>query len=136
MVELPLRHPELWTNLGINTPRGVLLTGPSRCGKTAMARAVAANAGVYFFVINGPDPEVIISKRAGESETNLRRAFEDAEENAPDYNGAIIFIDEIDSIAPRRDKAGGGGGEAHSEPAPDFDGRAEAVVVRDCNCHD
>ncbi len=104
LVELPLRHPELWTNLGINTPRGVLLTGPSGCGKTAMARAVAAETGAYFFVINGPE---VISKRAGESETNLRRAFEDAAANAADYNGAIIFIDEIDSIAPRRDKAGG-----------------------------
>jgi transitional endoplasmic reticulum ATPase len=104
LVELPLKHPELWTKLGINTPRGVLLTGPSGCGKTAMARAVAAETGAYFFVINGPE---VISKRAGESETNLRRAFEDAEANAADYNGAIIFIDEIDSIAPRRDKAGG-----------------------------
>lgn len=104
LVELPLKHPELWTRLGINTPRGVLLTGPSGCGKTAMARAVAAETGAYFFVINGPE---VISKRAGESETNLRRAFEDAEANAADYNGAIIFIDELDSIAPRRDKAGG-----------------------------
>ena len=104
LVELPLKHPELWTKLGINTPRGVLLTGPSGCGKTAMARAVAAETGAYFFVINGPE---VISKRAGESETNLRRAFEDAEANAADYNGAIVFIDEIDSIAPRRDKAGG-----------------------------
>lgn len=104
LVELPLKHPELWTKLGINTPRGVLLTGPSGCGKTAMARAVAAETGAYFFVINGPE---VISKRAGESETNLRRAFEDAEANAADYGGAIVFIDEIDSIAPRRDKAGG-----------------------------
>eukprot|EP00565_Helicotheca_tamesis_P008540 CAMPEP_0185727986 /NCGR_PEP_ID=MMETSP1171-20130828/3493_1 /TAXON_ID=374046 /ORGANISM="Helicotheca tamensis, Strain CCMP826" /LENGTH=907 /DNA_ID=CAMNT_0028396637 /DNA_START=202 /DNA_END=2922 /DNA_ORIENTATION=+ len=104
LVELPLRHPELWGKLGINPPRGVLLTGPSGCGKTAMARAVAAETGAYFFVINGPE---VISKRAGESETNLRRAFEDAEANADDYNGAIIFIDEIDSIAPKREKAGG-----------------------------
>ena len=104
LVELPLRHPELWRKLGINTPRGVLLTGPSGSGKTAMARAVAAETGAYFFVINGPE---VISKRAGESETNLRRAFEDAEANAEDYNGAIIFIDELDSIAPRREKAGG-----------------------------
>jgi len=104
LVELPLRHPELWNKLGINPPRGVLLTGPSGCGKTSMARAVAAETGAYFFVINGPE---VISKRAGESETNLRRAFEDAEANAEDYNGAIIFIDEVDSIAPRRDKAGG-----------------------------
>ncbi|GMH97730.1 hypothetical protein TrST_g162 [Triparma strigata] len=104
LVELPLRHPELWRNFGINPPRGVLLTGPSGCGKTAMARAVAAETGAYFFVINGPE---VISKRAGESETNLRRAFEDAEANAEAYNGAIIFIDEIDSIAPKREKAGG-----------------------------
>lgn len=104
LVELPLRHPELWQKLGINTPRGVLLTGPPGSGKTAMARAVAAETGAYFFVINGPE---VISKRAGESETNLRRAFEDAAANAEEYNGAIIFIDEIDSIAPRRDKAGG-----------------------------
>jgi transitional endoplasmic reticulum ATPase len=104
LVELPLKHPELWRKLGINTPRGVLLTGPSGCGKTAMARAVAAETGAYFFVINGPE---VISKRAGESETNLRRAFEDAEANAADYGGAIVFIDEIDSIAPKREKAGG-----------------------------
>jgi transitional endoplasmic reticulum ATPase len=104
LVELPLRHPELWRKLGINPPRGVLLTGPSGCGKTVMARAVAAETGAYFFVINGPE---VISKRAGESETNLRRAFEDAEQNSADYNGAIVFIDEIDSIAPRREKAGG-----------------------------
>ena len=104
LVELPLRHSELWRKLGINPPRGVLLTGPSGCGKTAMARAVAAETGAYFFVINGPE---VISKRAGESETNLRRAFEDAEANAEDYNGAIIFIDEIDSIAPKRENAGG-----------------------------
>lgn len=104
LVELPLRHPELWRRLGINPPRGVLLTGPSGCGKTALARAVAAETGAFFFVINGPE---VISKRAGESETNLRRAFEEAEANAEDYGGAILFIDEIDSIAPRREKAGG-----------------------------
>jgi transitional endoplasmic reticulum ATPase len=104
LVELPLKHPELWRKLGINPPRGVLLTGPSGCGKTAMARAVAAETGAYFFVINGPE---VISKKAGESETNLRRAFEDAAANAEDYGGAIVFIDEIDSIAPKREKAGG-----------------------------
>lgn len=104
LVELPLKHPELWSKLGINPPRGVLLTGPSGCGKTALARAVAAETGAYFFVINGPE---VISKKAGESETNLRRAFEDAAANAEEYGGAIIFIDEIDSIAPKREKAGG-----------------------------
>ena len=90
--------------MGINTPRDVLLTGPSGCGKTAMARAFAAKTGAYFFVVNGPE---VVSKRAGESETNLRRAFEDTEANAADYNGAIIFTDKIDSIAPSREKAGG-----------------------------
>jgi transitional endoplasmic reticulum ATPase len=104
LVELPLRHPELWRKLGINPPRGVLLTGPSGSGKTAMVRAVAAETGAYFFVINGPE---VISKKAGESELNLRRAFEEAAANAEDYNGAIVFIDELDSIAPKRDKAGG-----------------------------
>jgi transitional endoplasmic reticulum ATPase len=104
LVELPLRHSELWRKLGINPPRGVLLTGPSGCGKTAMAKAVAAETGAYYFVINGPE---VISKKAGESETNLRRAFEDAEANAEEYGGAILFIDEIDSIAPKREKAGG-----------------------------
>ena len=69
LVELPLKHPELWSSLGINPPRGVLLTGPSGCGKTAMARAVAAETGAYFFVINGPE---VISKRAGEVSRGMR----------------------------------------------------------------
>ncbi len=125
-----MHHLELCTNLGINTPQGVLLTSPSGCGKKAMMHAVTAKTSTYFFMIKGP--KVIISKRTGESETNLRRAFEDAKENVANYNGRIIFIDEIDSIVPQRDKeAGGGGGEGHSEPAPDF-----AVVARDHNCHD
>merc|ERR1712164_67452 len=81
-------------------PRGVLLYGPPGSGKTLMARAVANETGAFFFLINGPE---IMSKMAGESEGNLRKAFEEAEKNAP----AIIFIDEIDSIAPKRDKANG-----------------------------
>ncbi len=84
----------------------MLLTSPSGCGKKAMTHAVAAETGTYFFVIKGPG--VIISKCTGESETNLRRAFEDAEENVANYNGRIIFINKIDSIAPRRDKEAGG----------------------------
>lgn len=100
MIELPLRHPTLFKTLGVKPPRGVLLYGPPGSGKTLIARAVANETGAFFFLINGPE---IMSKMAGESESNLRKAFEEAEKNAP----AIIFIDEIDSIAPKRDKAGG-----------------------------
>eukprot|EP00475_Leptophrys_vorax_P017123 TRINITY_DN2366_c0_g1_i1.p1 TRINITY_DN2366_c0_g1~~TRINITY_DN2366_c0_g1_i1.p1 ORF type:complete len:855 (-),score=306.50 TRINITY_DN2366_c0_g1_i1:104-2608(-) len=100
MIELPLRHPQLFKNLGVKPPRGVLLHGPPGTGKTLLARAVANETGAFFFLINGPE---IMSKMAGDSEANLRRAFEEAEKNAP----AIIFIDEIDSIAPKRDKTHG-----------------------------
>jgi len=100
MIELPLRHPTLFKTLGVKPPRGVLLYGPPGSGKTLMARAVANETGAFFFLINGPE---IMSKMAGESESNLRRAFEEAEKNAP----AIIFIDEIDSVAPKRDKTNG-----------------------------
>ncbi|KAF4473074.1 cell division control Cdc48, partial [Fusarium agapanthi] len=89
MVELPLRHPQLFKSIGIKPPRGVLLYGPPGTGKTLMARAVANETGAFFFLINGPE---IMSKMAGESESNLRKAFEEAEKNSP----AIIFIDEID----------------------------------------
>jgi len=100
MIELPLRHPQIFKNLGVKPPKGVLLHGPPGTGKTLMARAVANETGAFFFIINGPE---IMSKMAGDSEANLRRAFEEAEKNAP----AIIFIDEIDSIAPKRDKTNG-----------------------------
>jgi transitional endoplasmic reticulum ATPase len=100
MIELPLRHPTLFKTLGVKPPRGVLLFGPPGSGKTLIARAVANETGAFFFLINGPE---IMSKMAGESEENLRKAFEEAEKNAP----AIIFMDEIDSIAPRRDKTNG-----------------------------
>ena len=100
MIELPLRHPQIFRNLGVKPPRGVLLHGPPGTGKTLMAKAVANETGAFFFLINGPE---IMSKMAGDSEANLRRAFEEAEKNAP----AIIFIDEIDSIAPKRDKTNG-----------------------------
>ncbi|KAJ4110426.1 AAA ATPase cdc48 [Fusarium oxysporum] len=100
MVELPLRHPQLFKSIGIKPPRGVLLYGPPGTGKTLMARAVANETGAFFFLINGPE---IMSKMAGESESNLRKAFEEAEKNSP----AIIFIDEIDSIAPKREKTNG-----------------------------
>ncbi|XP_031567979.1 transitional endoplasmic reticulum ATPase [Actinia tenebrosa] len=100
MVELPLRHPQLFKAIGVKPPRGILLFGPPGTGKTLMARAVANETGAFFFLINGPE---IMSKLAGESESNLRKAFEEAEKNAP----AIIFIDEIDAIAPKRDKTHG-----------------------------
>ena len=100
LVELPLRHPQIFRTVGIPPPRGVLMYGPPGSGKTMIAKAVAAETGAFFFLLNGPE---VMSKLAGESESNLRKAFEEAEKNSP----AIIFIDEIDSIAPKRDKAGG-----------------------------
>jgi transitional endoplasmic reticulum ATPase len=86
MIELPLRHPQLFKILGVKPPKGVLLHGPPGTGKTMIARAVANETGAFFFLINGPE---IMSKMAGDSEANLRRAFEEAEKNSP----AIIFID-------------------------------------------
>ena len=97
LVELPLCSPQVSKVIGIKLPHGILISGPSGTGKTLMARAVANETGAYFFLINGPE---IMSKMAGESERNLRIAFEDAEKHSP----AIIFIDEIDSIAPKREK--------------------------------
>ena len=100
MIELPMRHPALFNNLGIKPPRGVLLSGPPGTGKTLLARAIANESGAFIYIINGPE---IMSKMAGEAEANLRKAFEEAEAKSP----AIIFIDEIDSIAPKRDKTQG-----------------------------
>ncbi|KAI3896744.1 hypothetical protein MKW98_009597 [Papaver atlanticum] len=100
LVELPLRHPQLFKSIGVKPPKGILLYGPPGTGKTLIARAVANETGAFFFCINGPE---IMSKMAGESESNLRKAFAEAEKNAP----SIIFIDEIDSIAPKREKTNG-----------------------------
>jgi transitional endoplasmic reticulum ATPase len=100
MVELPMRHPELFTKLGIDPPKGVLLYGPPGTGKTLLARAVAYESEANFYSIAGPE---IMSKWYGESEGNLRKIFEEAEKNAP----AIIFIDEIDAIAPKREEVTG-----------------------------
>ena len=100
LVELPLRHPQLFKTIGVKPPKGILLYGPPGTGKTLIAKAIANETGAFFFCINGPE---IMSKMAGESESNLRKAFAEAEKNAP----SIIFIDEIDSIAPKRDKTGG-----------------------------
>jgi transitional endoplasmic reticulum ATPase len=100
IVELPLRYPEVFTRLGIDAPKGILLYGPPGCGKTLIARAVAHETNVRFFTISGPE---IMQKFYGESEGYLRKLFEEATKQAP----AIIFIDEIDSIAPKRESLGG-----------------------------
>jgi len=100
MVEIPLKHPEIFERLGIEPPKGVLLYGPPGTGKTLLARAVANEADAYFISIAGPE---IMSKWVGEAEKRLRKIFEDAEKNAP----TIIFIDEIDAIAPKREEAVG-----------------------------
>ncbi|WP_256545509.1 CDC48 family AAA ATPase [Halobellus inordinatus] len=100
MIELPMRHPELFQRLGIEPPKGVLLHGPPGTGKTLIAKAVANEIDASFHTISGPE---IMSKYYGESEEQLREIFEEAEEEAP----AIVFVDEIDSIAPKRGEAGG-----------------------------
>jgi transitional endoplasmic reticulum ATPase len=100
MIELPLRHPELFERLGVEAPKGVLLHGPPGTGKTLLAKAVASETNANFTSISGPE---IMSKFYGQSEENLRDIFHQAEENAP----SIIFIDELDSIAPKRDEVSG-----------------------------
>ncbi|MCB2066983.1 MAG: CDC48 family AAA ATPase [Erythrobacter sp.] len=100
MVELPLRYPELFTRLGVDPPKGVLLHGPPGTGKTRLARAVANESDATFFTINGPE---IMGSAYGESEKRLREVFEEAERSQP----AIVFIDEIDSIAPKRQNVSG-----------------------------
>jgi transitional endoplasmic reticulum ATPase len=100
MIELPLRHPEIFYRLGIQPPKGLLLHGPPGTGKTFLARAVANETDAYFITLSGPE---IMSKFYGQSEENLRRVFKEAQKNAP----AIIFIDEIDSISPKREEVQG-----------------------------
>ncbi|WP_456321557.1 CDC48 family AAA ATPase, partial [Palaeococcus sp. (in: euryarchaeotes)] len=100
MIELPLKHPELFEKLGIEPPKGVLLYGPPGTGKTLLAKAVANEANAHFIAINGPE---IMSKFYGESEERLRDVFKEAQENAP----SVIFIDEIDAIAPKREESHG-----------------------------
>lgn len=100
MIELPMKHPELFERLGIEAPKGVLLHGPPGTGKTLLAKAVASESNAHFVSLSGPE---IMSKYYGESEERLRQIFEEAEKNAP----SIIFIDEIDSIAPKREEVTG-----------------------------
>src|SRR3546814_13672520 len=100
MVELPPREPELFQRLGVDPPRGVLLHGPPGTGKTRLARAVANESDAEFFLINGPE---IVGSAYGESEKKLREIFEAATKAAP----SILFIDEIDSIAPKRGQVTG-----------------------------
>jgi len=100
MVEIPMRHPQVFKKLGISPPKGVLFYGPPGCGKTLLAKAVANETEAHFISINGPE---IMSKWYGQSEENLRNLFQEAKDNAP----SIIFIDEIDAIAPKRDEAKG-----------------------------
>ncbi len=100
MIELPLKHPEIFERLGVEPPKGVLLYGPPGTGKTLLAKAVANETNAHFILINGPE---IMSKYYGQSEENLRKKFEEAEKNAP----AIIFIDEIDAIATKREETKG-----------------------------
>ncbi|MFW6046253.1 MAG: CDC48 family AAA ATPase [Candidatus Woesearchaeota archaeon] len=100
MIELPLKHPEVFERLGVEPPKGILLHGPPGSGKTLLAKAVANETNANFILINGPE---IMSKYYGQSEANLRKKFEDAEKDAP----SIIFIDEIDAIATKRDESRG-----------------------------
>lgn len=100
MIELPLRYPEIFERLGIDPPKGVLLQGPPGCGKTLIARAVANETSAHFIHINGPE---VIDKYYGASEAHLRKLFEEASSHQP----AIIFIDEIDAIAPKREEMSG-----------------------------
>ena len=105
MIELPLRHPEIFERLGIQPPKGVLLYGPPGTGKTLIAKAVANEVDAHFISLSGPE---IMSKYYGESEKGLREKFEEAEQNAP----SIIFIDEIDAIAPKREEYRGKSNDA------------------------
>ena len=100
MVELPMKHPELFDRLGIEPPKGILLYGPPGTGKTLLAKAVANESGANFIAINGPE---LMSKFYGQSEENLRKVFDNAEKDAP----SVIFIDEIDAIAPKREEVYG-----------------------------
>ena len=116
MVELPMRHPELFEKIGVEAPKGVLLYGPPGTGKTLLAKAVAGETNAHFISLSGPE---IMGKYYGESEERIREIFKQAEENSP----SIVFIDEIDSIAPKRDEVSGEVEKRIVSQAPDPDGR-------------
>jgi transitional endoplasmic reticulum ATPase len=129
IVELPLKHPEIFAQLGIEPPKGVLMHGPPGCGKTLLAKAVANETNAYFRSVNGPE---IVGKFAGDAEERLRRIFEMAQKNAP----AIIFIDEIDAIASKRDDAYGIEGRIVAQLLTLMDGlneRGQVVVIAATN---
>ena len=109
MIELPLRHPEIFEKLGIEAPKGILLHGPPGTGKTLLAKAVASETNAHFISISGPE---IMSKFYGESEARIREIFKESREKAP----SIIFFDEIDSIAPTRGGMEGGSGFSGTQP--------------------
>ena len=100
IVELPLRHPEVFSKIGIEPHKGILLFGPPGCGKTLIAKALATESNANFYIINGPE---IVNKYYGETESKLREIFQKAKESSP----SIIFIDEIDAIAPKREETFG-----------------------------
>ena len=117
MIELPLRYPELFERLGIEAPKGVLLHGPPGCGKTLIARTIAHETEANFFSVSGPE---VVHKFYGESEAHLRKIFEEAGRKGP----SIIFIDEIDSIAPKRENVVGDVEKRVVAHPPGLDGRA------------
>ncbi|MBR9689938.1 MAG: CDC48 family AAA ATPase, partial [Candidatus Altiarchaeota archaeon] len=129
IVELPLKHPEIFAQLGIEPPKGVLMHGPPGCGKTLLAKAVANETQAHFISINGPE---IVGKFAGEAEEKLRRIFDNAQKNAP----AIIFVDEIDAIASKRDDLYGIEGRIVAQLLTLLDGlkeRGQVVVIAATN---
>ena len=127
MIELPLRHPEIFDKIGIEAPKGVLLHGPPGTGKTLLAKAVANETNANFYNIGGPE---IMSKFYGESEEKLREVFKQAEENSP----SIVFIDEIDSIAPKREEVSGDVEKTSGFPTFDHDGWIKIARKSHSNC--
>ena len=129
MIELPLTHPEIFERLGMTPPKGVLMHGLPGCGKTLLARAVAHESAAAFIYVSGPE---IIQKFYGESEAKLRKIFEDAQRRAP----CIIFFDEIDAIAPKRETRRRRGRKARRRATARPDGRPEEPWRRHCHGRD